>query len=256
MVAKKIKTELLGNTYNFCNLDYILGEIFSPVLNKQITLSHQNLHGLALALKDREFNDAIKNSDFSWVDGLPIIWMLKIAGYNISQSWRLTFLDWYQVFFDKANTKKSSIFLLSSTQESINKASIALESTYPDITFQCHHGYFNVDDDYDNQSVIQKINDAHADILIIGMGMPIQEKWVNAHKSRIKCNVIMPVGGFFDYLSNKSATPPRWLGKFGLEWLYRFTREPKRLFYRYFIEPVPVYCHFINDLIKLKKLNK
>ena len=111
MVAKKIKIELLGSTYNFCNLDYILGEIFSPDLNKQITLSHQNLHGLALALKDQEFNNSLACSDFSWIDGLPIVWMLKIAGYNISQSWRLTFLDWYQVFFDTANAKKSSIFL-------------------------------------------------------------------------------------------------------------------------------------------------
>jgi len=69
------------------------------------------------------------------------------------------------------------------------------------------------------------------------MGMPRQEYWISNNFSDLTANIILPSGAAIDYIAGVVPTPPRWSGKIGLEWLFRFVVEPKRLAYRYLIEP-------------------
>ncbi|MEN9518006.1 MAG: hypothetical protein RLZZ381_594, partial [Cyanobacteriota bacterium] len=97
------------------------------------------------------------------------------------------------------------------------------------------HGYFSSGSQ--NQLIIDQINSYQPNILMVGMGMPRQEEWILANIDQLKTNIVLPSGACIDYIAQEVATPPRWMGQVGLEWLYRLATEPKRLWRRYLVEP-------------------
>ena len=96
--------------------------------------------------------------------------------------------------------------------------------------------------------MLREITDWRPDVLLVGMGMPRQERWIARHQHDLPPCVTFPVGAAFDYEAGAVATPPRWTGRFGVEWLYRFATEPRRLFTRYFVEPWSLIVPALADL--------
>jgi N-acetylglucosaminyldiphosphoundecaprenol N-acetyl-beta-D-mannosaminyltransferase len=98
------------------------------------------------------------------------------------------------------------------------------------------HGYFNKSaGGKENEKVIAQINRCHPDVLIVGFGMPLQEKWLAENLSKLEIKVAMPGGAVFDYMSGRIRRAPRWMTDHGLEWLGRLLIEPRRLWRRYLI---------------------
>jgi N-acetylglucosaminyldiphosphoundecaprenol N-acetyl-beta-D-mannosaminyltransferase len=97
-----------------------------------------------------------------------------------------------------------------------------------------HHGFINRNPSL-NQAVIDDINSLNPDIVLVGFGTPLQEYWIDTHKSQLKAGVLYAVGAVFDYHTGRLPRCPAWMGNLGLEWLFRFCVEPKRLFARYII---------------------
>ncbi|HWI21486.1 MAG TPA: WecB/TagA/CpsF family glycosyltransferase, partial [Baekduia sp.] len=85
----------------------------------------------------------------------------------------------------------------------------------------------------EQQEVAQIIDAARPDIVWVGLGVPRQEKWMFAMRARLDTPVLIGVGAAFDFLGGRVDEAPPWVQKRGLEWAYRLTREPKRLFWRY-----------------------
>jgi len=79
------------------------------------------------------------------------------------------------------------------------------------------------------KEIIKEIEEKRPDILLVGMGVPKQEKWITKNLSRLNVPVCMGVGGSFDVLSGKIPRAPLWMQKHGMEWIYRLIREPKRV---------------------------
>jgi N-acetylglucosaminyldiphosphoundecaprenol N-acetyl-beta-D-mannosaminyltransferase len=114
-----------------------------------------------------------------------------------------------------------------------------------------HHGYFSIEQGaHDNLSVLKEIEEYAPNLLLIGMGMPRQEYWILENYDQLKANAILTAGACMDYVAGNVPTPPRWMGRTGLEWLYRLLNEPKRLWKRYLVEP-----WYILGLIVRYKLN-
>ena len=86
----------------------------------------------------------------------------------------------------------------------------------------------------EDEQITHMINDSGADIVWVGLGAPKQEQWMNAHKGKIN-GVMMGVGAGFDFHAGTIQRAPVWTQKMGLEWLYRLTQDPKRLFKRYLV---------------------
>jgi N-acetylglucosaminyldiphosphoundecaprenol N-acetyl-beta-D-mannosaminyltransferase len=100
----------------------------------------------------------------------------------------------------------------------------------------------------ENEALIQRINDYQPDLLVVGMGMPRQEFWTQENFARLKAHVILSSNGAaFDCIAGAVPFPPRWSGRLGLEWLFRFYHEPRRLFSRYVIEPWYVLAVLLVD---------
>ena len=116
-----------------------------------------------------------------------------------------------------------------------------LMMTYPglDVVGE-HHGYFDHDEDSDE--VIAKINASKPNIVLVAFGAPRQEKWIHNHRDKIDSNILVGVGGLFDFYSGDKKRAPLWMRKCGLEWTYRLYLEPGRLWRRYIIgNPLFVY---------------
>lgn len=239
---KLIAVELLNLKFETTNIDGLNELIFHAIKNNQkLTLLHHNIHSLHLTLKDKQLEKIYSKQRYVAIDGMPIIWILKALKYNISSEYRATLLDWMPKLFELANKKKTTIFLYGAKEELIIKTYTVLQKRYPDINFFYHHGYTS-----DELNLVKKINAVNPEIVIVGLGMPIQEKSIDRNKTRLNANAIIACGGYFDYISGATYTPPRWAGRIGLEWLIRFRHDPRRLFKRYFIEPWFVLYAFIT----------
>jgi N-acetylglucosaminyldiphosphoundecaprenol N-acetyl-beta-D-mannosaminyltransferase len=98
------------------------------------------------------------------------------------------------------------------------------------------HGYFDPAGEA-NESVLEEIRRFAPEVVMIGMGMPRQEQWIADNINSLGSAVVLPCGAAIDYVAGEIPTPPRWAGRWGLEWLYRLLAEPGRLWKRYLVEP-------------------
>jgi N-acetylglucosaminyldiphosphoundecaprenol N-acetyl-beta-D-mannosaminyltransferase len=112
-------------------------------------------------------------------------------------------------------------------------------------------GYFDAGSgSAENEAILQQVNRYKPDLLMVGMGMPRQELWIQANFHRLEAHVIMPSGAAIDYTAGAVPTPPRWAGDMGIEWLFRLLSEPRRLFSRYLIEPWYILGLMIMDCLR------
>ena len=87
--------------------------------------------------------------------------------------------------------------------------------------------------DEENAAILALLDDAEPDVLVVGLGFPKQEKWVHAHRDRLRCGAALCVGATIDFLAGNVRRAPAWVGKVGLEWTFRLALEPRRLAGRY-----------------------
>jgi N-acetylglucosaminyldiphosphoundecaprenol N-acetyl-beta-D-mannosaminyltransferase len=109
----------------------------------------------------------------------------------------------------------------------------------------------------EDSDVISKINSAQADIVWVGLSSPKQEYWMHEHLGKLNAPVMVGVGAAFDFLSGCKPQAPAWMQRNGLEWLFRFVHEPRRLWPRYRQYPKFVLLVIAESLglIKLAPVN-
>jgi N-acetylglucosaminyldiphosphoundecaprenol N-acetyl-beta-D-mannosaminyltransferase len=130
------------------------------------------------------------------------------------------------------------------------RAATSLVQQHPGLQVNgTHHGYFeSTVGCADNAALIQTINKTGSDILLVGMGMPLQEKWLAENWEHLHVKVALPVGALLDYLGDEKPRPPLWMTNHGLEWAGRLLLEPGRLWRRYLLG-IP---HFFYLIIQHK----
>ena len=248
---------ILGINFNDFTIESINGLVSQTIesSSKEVILNH-NLHSIYLFHKNPEFKRFYDKQTHIHADGMPIILWARLLGYNVSAKNRITYVDWINPLLKLSDFKGYKIFYLGGKPNTGKKAINVLEKEFSNIKFGTHHGYFNVESKEENQKIVNAINEFSPDILLVGMGMPRQELWIDRNLNSVNANVILSSGACFDYISGEARTPPRWLGNLGLEWLYRFIFEPNRLFKRYLIEPIYLIPYFFTDLISYAKIKK
>ena len=117
------------------------------------------------------------------------------------------------------------------------KAAEQLKKRRPDLNVAgLHHGYFDrASESQENEKVLEEINVAAPDILVLGFGMPLQERWLMQNWERIDARVALTGGAVFDYVSGELRRGPKILTDNGFEWLARVLIEPERLWRRYVV---------------------
>jgi len=202
---------------------------------RKILIAYVNVHGINLAYKLPWFQTFLNNADIIFCDGFGVKWGAYLLGLDILH--RYTPPDWMPRLCQVCIQNNFSLFFLGARPGVTDKAAARLKERFPNLRIVgSHHGYFDKSTGSpENEAIIQQINAARPNILIVGFGMPLQERWLMENWDRIEANVALTGGAVFDYVSGELRRGPRWMTENGLEWLARFIVEPRRLWRRYLI---------------------
>jgi N-acetylglucosaminyldiphosphoundecaprenol N-acetyl-beta-D-mannosaminyltransferase len=181
-------------------------------------------------MRDKYYHDVINESDIVLNDGIGMKIGSRFAKINFKENMNGT--DFIPKFLDYAISQFSSIYLLGSSDGVARKAAKVLnaKANY-DFVVGYHDGFF---DKQEEKKVISSIEKSGAKILLVGMGVPIQEKWISEHISQLsQVKLAIAGGAIIDFISGEIKRAPFWMRCAGCEWVYRLINEPRRLFKRY-----------------------
>lgn len=192
-----------------------------------------NIHGFNLARRMPWLADFYNRADLVHCDGAGIMLGARILGRKIPV--RLTYADWGWDLARYCAGQGHSLFLLGGPQGVAEEAAAKLRHAVPNLCVKgTHHGYFAKAGE-GNKEIIALINRAAPDILMVGLGMGLQERWILDNRDKLTVKVYMVCGAAFRYWAGRTRRCPRWMADHGLEWLYRFLQEPKRMAARYLL---------------------
>ena len=232
---------------NAYTLSTIVSEINAIVKsNDKKIIANQNLHSIYLCMKNRELYNFI-NAQSVHADGMSLILLARLFGMELKRENRITYVDFLPELLKMAQKHNHKVFILGGTKESNSLGISKLKTQYPTLIIMGHDGY-------SPHGIVDKINQFHPNILLVGIGMPQQEFWIRDNYSKVNCNVFLPSGAIIDYVSGYYKTPPRWAGRMGVEWLFRLLGNPGYLWKRYLLEPVYILFHF-KQLTKMFKVD-
>ena len=202
-------------------------------------VAHHNLHSAFLCRRDAGLRRFHTRADFAHVDGMALVFSARLVGLPIRRAHRVTYADWIWPLAGEAARRGWRIFHIGGAPGVADRAAQVLRERHPGLRMETLHGYFDArTDSSENRRVLAQIAEYRPDILMVGMGMPRQERWILDNLDDLRAAVILPCGACMDYVAGVVPTPPRWAGRIGLEWLFRLAREPTRLAKRYLVEPL------------------
>ncbi|MGF1588984.1 MAG: WecB/TagA/CpsF family glycosyltransferase [Pleurocapsa sp.] len=258
--------DILGVKINLLNMTQLNSLVTEAVkLKSKWIIANHNLNSLYLYYHDAQMRDFYQTADYIHIDGMALVWLGKFFRLPCKREHRVTYADWVWFLMSEAAVQGWRVLYLGSKPGIADKGAEILRDKYPSLQIATEHGYFSESvDSLENQAVLSKINSYQPHILMVGMGMPRQERWILNNLAKIEANAILTSGACIDYVAGEVATPPRWMGKVGLEWLYRLATEPKRLWKRYLVEPWFIVwllfrqfvTNFTNRLFLDRKLNR
>lgn len=226
---------LLGVKIDSLSLDQLLSEIQACVLTRRhAVFSYVNLHAINLAYSLPWFREFLNRSQVTFCDGVGIKLAARITGQRVDH--RFTPPDFMDCICALAARSGWRLFFLGAKPGTALRAAERMMEKYPPLQIRTYHGYFDKTyESLENKSVVGEINLFQPHMLVLGFGMPLQEKWIIENMPSLDINVALPAGALFDYLSGDLPRAPRWMTDHGLEWLGRLLIEPRRLWKRYLI---------------------
>lgn len=214
-------------------------------------IGNHNLHSLYLWGNEPKMRDFYSAADYIQIDGMPLIWLGCLFGLPFKPVHRTTNLDLLPLLATEAVRRQWRVFYLGSRPGVAEKAARTLRTQYPGLQIATHDGYFDTTQSAEeNQSVLAEIRDYAPDALMVGMGMPRQEIWIEENLKDIFVTAIFCCGGLMDLVAGEIPTPPRWLGSVGLEWLFRLFSQPVRTWRRYLLEPWFIFFRVIKYYLR------
>ena len=177
------------------------------------------------AQTDTELAEIMRSADLVTPDGAGVVWVARIFGLPLWE--RVTGCDLMQRICERGTQRGWRIYLLGAAPGVAEQAAARLAERCPGIQVAgTHHGYFTPEQE---PEIVSAIAAARSDILFVAFGIPKQEKWIRRHLQALGVPVAIGVGGSFDVVAGRVSRAPQWMGRLGLEWLYRTLREPRRL---------------------------
>lgn len=234
MLSEKLM--ILGVAIDVVSLQSLITQICQASNQHQkLVVTYANVHTLNLAYENLAFRDLLNGCDIVFCDGFGVKLAAQIL-YRRSIE-RFTAPDWIPQLAQEFSSQNLSMFFLGARPGVANRAAEVICSQIPGTkVVGVHHGHFNkIPGSQEQQAVIDEINRANPDLLVLGFGMPAQQIWVADNLEKLNVKVILIVGAMFDFLSGEVTRAPRWMTDHGLEWLGRLVTEPGRLWQRYLV---------------------
>ncbi len=212
----------------------LLASVREGILQKRNTLiSYVHVKGLNVASETPWLRDYFNRSDIVYCDGVGVRLGAYLLGRSLPE--RFTLADWIDDLLAAISEAGGSLFLLGNPPGVAEKSLEVFTVRFPKVQpAGAHHGFFDMTPgSQENEAVVAKINASGADVLLVGMGIPLQEKWICENRARLNVRVIMAVGGVFEYFGGGLNRAPGWVTDNGFEWLSLLIQEPLRYWKRY-----------------------
>lgn len=207
--------------------------------HQKVVIACHNLHSLYILHHNedmRTFHSRLV--DHVHIDGMGIVLLGRLLGYPLRREHRVTYLDWIKPLLEEAGNRNWRVFYVGMRESICTQVREVLGRLVPNL--QCGVAHWDIEHVRESvlkDKILQAVNSFKPHILLVGLGMPRQEKWVLDNHDKVDVNVILPCGAAMDYLAGAVPTPPRWTGRYGVEWLFRLLSEPRHLWRRYLVEP-------------------
>lgn len=190
-----------------------------------------NVHSVMESFDAPEFRSCMNSADLVTSDGVPLVWALRRLG--IASASRVYGPDLMPAVLRAADREGLRVGFYGGKPEALKLLAELTNRDYPGLVGYSFSPPFRDLTPEEDQMIVDRINASGVQILFVGLGCPKQEKWMAAHKERVRA-VMLGVGAAFDFMTGATAQAPSWLQAAGLEWLFRLAVEPKRLWRRYF----------------------
>lgn len=192
-----------------------------------------NAHALNTAMRDPAYKQTIASSDRIYADGSGMAIAARLCGTPLIDNVNGT--DLFALLCQEAVAAKTGIFLLGGRPGIAARAAQTIaDFGMPAAIAGTHHGYFEPGSAEEDR-VIAAINASGARVVLVGMGVPVQDQWAERVSARLDAPVIAGVGGLFDFFSGTVSRSPKFMRTIGCEWVWRLALEPRRMAKRYLI---------------------
>jgi len=178
-----------------------------------------------LAFENAEYRAILNRGDLVLNDGVGVRWAGRAAGAPFPDN--LVGTDLLpQLFQERSRENQLRLFLLGGRPGVAQRAAARLEREYPAISVVgFHHGYFSPGAERD---IVNQVRRFKPDLLLVGMGNPRQEEFIDRRLHELGCKAAIGVGGLFDHLAGELRRAPVWVRRLGLEWLQLLTQQPHK----------------------------
>lgn len=244
----------MAETIKVLNTDVL--DITLPELLAQLdrgVLVTPNLDHLIKLQKDREFYDAYRNAEWVVCDSRILYFLSKLLKRSFPEA--IPGSSFFTAFYEyHRNDPNCRIFLLGAREGIAKKAMERInDKVGREIVVGAHSPSFGFEKHEDEcEELTRIVNDSGANVVLVGVGAPKQEKWIMKWKDKMpSVDLWMALGATIDFEAGTLKRAPSFYRKIGMEWLYRFVMEPKRLFKRYFVDDTKFFWYFGKQLMGL-----
>lgn len=192
-------------------------------------IAHTNAHTVNLAYEDAEYLGVLRRADLVLNDGKGMMLAARILGDRFPRDMNGNYFS--PLLLERCAARGWPVFFLGAGPGIAAEAAALLETRFPGLKISgTHDGFFATDED-----AIAAIRESGADVVLVGMGNPLQERWIDRCLDRTGARIGVGVGAFFDFIVGSIPRAPAWMNRIGLEWLHRLAQEPKRMWRRYIL---------------------
>jgi N-acetylglucosaminyldiphosphoundecaprenol N-acetyl-beta-D-mannosaminyltransferase len=189
-----------------------------------------NVSTLMMMREDPWLQGFVDRAALVVADGQPLVWCAPLFGGSLPE--RVTGIDLIDALCTRAAAEHRGIYCLGASAPLLRSTIARLRARHPGLRIDGADGYF---DDDSAAARAEQVRASGAQVLLVGMGCPRQEAFIDAHWARLGVGMAIGVGGSFDVLGGARYRAHRWIGQLGFEWLVRLLQEPRRLARRYLV---------------------
>jgi N-acetylglucosaminyldiphosphoundecaprenol N-acetyl-beta-D-mannosaminyltransferase len=233
MFGDLVKSNVLGVGISQCSYASATDAIVEMVRRKRGGLvTACAVHLIMECQTDDDLRQQINDFDIVTPDGQPVRWALNWLDGALLRD-RVYGPDLTLYLCRRAESDRLNVFLYGSTESVVRGMSVELRRQFPHLEIVgIQPSRFRPSTAEEDASDVEMIERSGADLVFVGLGCPLQERWSHEHRQKLSA-VMVCVGAAFDFHAGTLKQAPRWMQRAGLEWAFRLSAEPKRLWRRY-----------------------
>ncbi len=219
------RVDILGVLVDQVDMNGAVNRIEEWILNKEGKMVvTPNAEMIIRAYYDDNLRQIINSAQLIIPDGAGVVLAARLLGVQLQG--RVAGIDLVERLFEEGARKGYTLYFLGGKPGVAKLAAFKVKERYSELKIKAHHGYLDRELE---EKILNEIKRERPDILLVGMGVPLQEMWLKKYLPQVEVGVGVGVGGSFDILAGNKRRAPQLLQNLNLEWFYRLLQEPERL---------------------------